>query len=819
MAGGSSSSTGQVGTRTLRRILVAVAVVLVLVVVGFIAVAHFRTMNYLTGLPKRLGVNIQQESNGYTYSQSSKGKTLFTVHASKEVQRKDGRIGLHDVGIVLYGPTGQPTDRIHGADFEYDPKQQVMTATGEVYIDLVPPPSQKPGQSQEDADARMIHVKTIGLVFEQKAQTASSDGAVEFRTGGFTGNSVGASYEAKTGVVVLNSQVRMSGLRSDRPVVLTASRAELERQANLVDLQNAKYVSTGESGAQTAEAKHAVVHIKPDGTPERVNAEGGVRLTGGQQGAVESRRMDLLLGPNGQAKDAHFIEDVRYENDEGVKHSKGHAQDMRIAFDDAGRARHTVMTGGVVFVQRGPASERELNSATLEVALSGGGKAPSVVRGAEAYGPDGARVRMVDEDAKGRSSTDVRADKLTGRFAAEAKTSELTGLDGAGHTSVERTALDGKSVTLTKDTSTGDSLQINFKPGADGRSELTRAEQRGDVRTVREEAAKNGAPQVEHGRADDAVYDAQTNVVHMTGSVEVQDQTSALLADRVDANRGTGDAAANGAVRVTYLQEPSAGASEPSAAEPVHVLAARAVAHKASGLAEFFADPGGRARMWQGGSQVEAPVLDFYRKEKRLVAKGTPGADAGAVHAVLVDAEPGAARAGGKQANGPVRVVSRQMIYTDGARTVEFTGGVRVEDQSGTMTSQQATVWLTPAGAGTASAAFKQETAETTGFMAGKVDHVIATGSVVLTQPGRRGTGERLVYTANDGTANDGAANDGIYVLTGTKAVPPRVEDAVQGSTTGAALRFKAGDDSVQVLGSEDGKTAGRVRSETRMRQ
>jgi len=43
--------------------------------------------------------------------------------------------------------------------------------------------------------------------------------------------------------------------------------------------------------------------------------------------------------------------------------------------------------------------------------------------------------------------------------------------------------------------------------------------------------------------------------------------------------------------------------------------------------------------------------------------------------------------------------------------------------------------------------------------------------------------------------------------------------DQVQGSTTGAALRFKSGDDSVEVLGSVDRKTPGRVRSETRMKQ
>ena len=96
--------------------------------------------------------------------------------------------------------------------------------------------------------------------------------------------------------------------------------------------------------------------------------------------------------------------------------------------------------------------------------------------------------------------------------------------------------------------------------------------------------------------------------------------------------------------------------------------------------------------------------------------------------------------------------------------------------------------------------------------MSGKVDHLVAWGAVELDQPGRKGTGDRLVYTASDG----------VFVLTGTKAAPPKVVDEAQGMTTGAALRFKTGDDSVEVLGSQGsdhGKATGRVRSETRARQ
>jgi lipopolysaccharide export system protein LptA len=155
------------------------------------------------------------------------------------------------------------------------------------------------------------------------------------------------------------------------------------------------------------------------------------------------------------------------------------------------------------------------------------------------------------------------------------------------------------------------------------------------------------------------------------------------------------------------------------------------------------------------------------------------------------------------------------MVYTETARTIDFTGAVRVVDQDGVLRSNQATVWLTPGGA--ASSTGQRSPAASSGFLGGRVDHMVATGSVVVDQPGRRGTGDKLVYTASDG----------VYVLTGTKAVPPKVVDQTQGTTTGAALRFKrrrqqdapSADDGIEVLGSVDGKTAGRVRSETRMKQ
>ena len=71
---------------------------------------------------------------------------------------------------------------------------------------------------------------------------------------------MGASYAGDSGTVVLQSEVRLSGLRNEKPLVVTASRAELDRvpeeadgagQSNLVKLEGAHLTQESDAGAET----------------------------------------------------------------------------------------------------------------------------------------------------------------------------------------------------------------------------------------------------------------------------------------------------------------------------------------------------------------------------------------------------------------------------------------------------------------------------------------------------------------------------------------------------------------------------------------
>ena len=153
--------------------------------------------------------------------------------------------------------------------------------------------------STRTKDERLIHVTTSGLVFLQKLGVAATDKEIEFESGGMTGHAVGADYSSDTGVVVLHSAVRVNGLQHDRPVVLTATHAVLDRPGQTMVLSQAKYVSvpedTGEG--QTAQAQHVVVHL---GRMDRLNGsegDGDVTLTNGAGGSVTAPRGEMTLEP------------------------------------------------------------------------------------------------------------------------------------------------------------------------------------------------------------------------------------------------------------------------------------------------------------------------------------------------------------------------------------------------------------------------------------------------------------------------------------------------------------------------------------------
>src|SRR5579864_5364368 len=150
---------------------------MIAVVSGFYLYARYRVQRAVRNLPDRLGVNIQQDTQGFTYSQAVGGHTIYSITASNAVRYKQGgKAELHNVKIVSYGRNSDRLDQISGDDFEYDAQTGDIAAKGKVGIQLQ---AVEGGASIPGADPKKIgsplHLDTSGLVFNQKTGVARTN--------------------------------------------------------------------------------------------------------------------------------------------------------------------------------------------------------------------------------------------------------------------------------------------------------------------------------------------------------------------------------------------------------------------------------------------------------------------------------------------------------------------------------------------------------------------------------------------------------------------------------------------------------------------
>jgi lipopolysaccharide export system protein LptA len=213
-----------------------------------------------------------------------------------------------------------------------------------------------------------------------------------------------------------------------------------------------------------------------------------------------------------------------------------------------------------------------------------------------------------------------------------------------------------------------------------------------------------------------------------------------------------------------------------ASADPIHVTSRTLTVRRSPAIATYA----GGARLWQNANVVQSPSIQFDREHRSLVAQGTA---AQLVSTVLVQIDKS-----GKST--PVAVTSPRLSYNDAERKIVLDGGVTAKGSDVTMTAKQMNVLLRSRA---------QSSSGTEGPAAGQVDRIVANGNILITQPSRSATGERLEYIAADDK----------FILTGG---PPSIFDAEHGKITGDSLTFFRRDDRVLVEGRETSPTTTRTR-------
>ncbi len=779
-----------------RKWLVVSGVVLVLAVTVSYWITRSRVGPALHDVPEKLGLDIQQTSDGFSLSKSEGGRTLYTIRASKAVQFKaGGHADLHNVHIVVYGHMHDRYDQIYGNQFTYNPQTGDIKAVSEVHIDLQGNAEgpQKPDQAPPAELKNPLHLLTRSLTFNQKTGIAQTDDIVNFRTTQAYGSFKGAYYDSNSNELQLKSDIHIT-TTGEHPAVITGTSGIIQKVPRQATLENVRI----EQPDRTLTADKGTMMFEPDNSVKHVVAEGNVHLQSRGPSIVDitGPHGDVNMGPNNAVQQAILSDGAKFES-HGTSVAHGSADKFVLDFDDQNQPLRLHMVKNARMLQDPkpgkPGSGNQLSGQPMEIAadqldflLENGnqlktgdtvGKASITIL--PAPGSEKQTASNGGKQTGGNSTTIATAGTFHATFDSN---NRIQTLHGAPNTRIISTSPgDPDKLSVSHD------LDVTFAP--DGGVE--KLIQTGDFQ-YHEASAKPDTGGRE-AFADVATYTPSDTMLVLTGSPRVIDNGVTTTAVTVRINRQTGDGFADGNVKTTYSDlKPQPNGALLASSDPIHVTAQHMTAHKQPGVAHYT----GNVRLWQTANVVRAPKIDFDDQKRSIVAE----ADASQKVLSLF------MQRGQDGRLTPVDVTSDKLTYTDEERRARYTGDVFARTATNTINALLLDVYLKPAdqdanGTTQASTPATQKKSIIPGSDGpSQIDHMVAVGNVVVTGPNRRAVGDRLVYTADEGK----------YLLTGKS---PSIFDAERGTVWGDSLTFYSHDDRVLVESKRSSPTITRART------
>ena len=761
--------------------------------------------------PPPVPSTVEERSAGFSYSGVEGQRTLYTVRAANATQYKEGnRNLLEDVWITSYGQQGERNDTLRTKSCEYissstnsgsgsgssSSSSGKMTCAGDVEIDLESQSEAKLHPSGTDGEpaaaARVLHLSTSSLTFEQDSGVASTDQPVSFRFPGGTGKAIGLRFDSRKGQLDLlrNVEITMEpqGMSSPTAAPVTPGDAMVIQGQSMVyhhddgiaHLRGPAQIQYGTNGLTAQEialeldqnyhaqramatgqpqlhrsdpqrqiavnADEFVAIFTPSGTIGRVIADGSVRATSAstaEQDEFDAAHAELELTPvTGQP---HMLT--------ASGGTKGTAQ--------VGAATRSFATDALQMTFAPPATPHA--SAQPELVHTLASATLVSIEPAKTSGTASGAAATPAAPQSAHTTKPMQTTRMSGQtfdlhFASNGQVDHLTGSGG-----VEVDQDQGAAGTRT---STSQNLDARF----DAAGDWTTVDQSGRVHYRDAQGT---------AEADGAHTDHATNTATLTGNVVVTDANSRTTAQSANFAQDTGILHAEGRVITAELgagQNPVGNSSD----QPTRISADHLAGDRTTGHATYT----GRARMWQGQSVMEADTIELDHPTQTLTGIGH-------VHAVF----PAAAWSPSSGSAKPTKSSSSTPPATPAQPDLWHAQGGRLTywqqkslgrlEQNASADSQEASL-----------------RAPTIDFLFAPVDPAkpsgpqqltgaIATGGVNVRQLDRRGTSQRADYTVADRK----------FVLSGG---PPVVRDDSGNSTTGRQLTFFFADDRI-VVDSEEG--------------
>ncbi|MBI3651958.1 MAG: LPS export ABC transporter periplasmic protein LptC [Acidobacteria bacterium] len=563
----------------------------------------------------------------------------------------------------------------------------------------------------------------------------------------------------KTGLNVASDGKPKSALPVAKlPTRIRAATALFDKKEHRVTLNHNVIVT---QGSDEMRANDMLGVLTEANKFERIEARGNAYLKQTDKAEIKSTDMDFFFDDqrltraiaNGEA----YVQSL---GSPSVKEARATTIEAVFSPTESGSAINTITANGNANLQIHPPKPQDEKLNPTERELS----ATQVVMN---FYPDGQYLAFAqaNENAvmkvtpvraeKGADKKTIHAPQMTADFFPTNNQVKTFNATGGVKVEIEATVANAHPPRVT----TSKLLTAEFIPESQDVDTLV---QQGDFKY--NEGDRNAV-------AEAATYKGQSEYLMLRGKRPmVWDAKARTQADEIDYDHRQDESHARGDVRTTYYSRATTNEATPfkNTKSPIFITAEKGDARNADGVAIYT----GNARGWQDDNFVKADRIELFQNDKKMIATGKVES---ALYQVKTTTDQ-------KQSEVvPGFATADRMTYSDTERLVHYDGNVKARQGTDNIEAAVVDVYL------------MKESNE--------VDHLTAVGNVALAQPGRRGTGDQLIYTSEDGRA----------VLSGKNA---RVEDAEKGTTMGAQLTFYSRNDKVVV---ENRQGTGRVKSTHRL--
>jgi LPS export ABC transporter protein LptC len=749
------------------RVLASLALVGSLIYVG---VAYYRGRNNrpfrLIPGKAELSTTVERRIENYERRVSEGNRLTMLVRATVATSYSDGHHELENAHIEYFAAGHELPDKIDARQAIYFVETESAVFNGNVQI--------------ETRDRLVAKSETI--TYDVKNERAEVPVAVTFARDNVEGRSDAASVDAKNKNLQLRGNVEINvkpdaakgaqtpdAARRNRPVKIRAPRGDFDQaRMELVFSGGA----TAEQDADVMSGERLAGFLNEGRRLQRIEARGNAYLRtmdAGRAAEVHAVNMNFNFDANQQLQDALATEHVRARTlDADAELQLDAPNSLHVIFAAAGEQsllKEMQAGGRSVITLAAPrsrandpqAANKKLTANAVKLFWRATGKD---LERAEAVGDAELVVEPVQQTA------------LADRKTLNAARFDCTFFE-AGNLAREFNATGGAKAILTP-VQQGTSRSVRTVTSQKMVASFARDTQDVERLDAQGDAQFNAADQ--NGQSETASYTASDEVVRLRGGAPVVwDSRARLKATEIDSDTRRKISYARGRAQTTYYsQEQTNGATPFSKVKSPVFLTSNAV--------EFQHDAGvgiytGAARAWQEDNFVSADKITLRRDNRRMEADGH-------VQSALYQAR--RKEASGARTTVPVFATSQRMFYSDTDRLLRYEGDVDIKQGTERINAEVADVYLMKG--------------------AGEVERMVAQRSVVVTQPGKRATGNWAQYSAADETV----------MLTGE---PARVEDAQQGNSESRRLTVYLRENRVVSDDPGGANSTGRVRSSHRIKK